>query len=94
MKPAYRPKSIGGKLGHLAEECNEVAEAIDKTLRLTFEVIEQDPPLGRTACLLWALDGGNPELPIEQRETNRDWILREIADLELALASAKKGLAP
>lgn len=38
--------------------------------------------IGKT--LRWGLESYNPELPEEQRETNRDWILRELADLELA----------
>lgn len=38
---------------------------------------------------LWGPDSVNPELPPEQQETNRDWILREIADLEGAIANFK-----
>lgn len=33
----------------------------------------------------WGLDSVNPELPPEQQETNRDWLLREILDLEAAI---------
>lgn len=33
----------------------------------------------------WGLDSVNPELPPEQQETNRDWMLREITDLHGAL---------
>lgn len=30
----------------------------------------------------WGLDSYNPELPPEERELNRDWLMREMADLE------------
>lgn len=33
----------------------------------------------------WGLDGYNPELPKEEQETNRVWILRELKDLKLAI---------
>lgn len=33
----------------------------------------------------WGRMSVNPELPPEQQETNRDWLLREITDLRGAL---------
>lgn len=33
----------------------------------------------------WGLDSFNPELPFNQRETNRDWIKRELQDLKEAI---------
>jgi hypothetical protein len=33
----------------------------------------------------WGLDSFNPELPEEERESNRDWLLREIQDLKDAI---------
>ena len=33
----------------------------------------------------WGPDGYNPELPKKDRETNVDWLLREITDLEGAI---------
>lgn len=33
----------------------------------------------------WGLESTNPELPPNERETNREWILRELVDLELAI---------
>ena len=36
-------------------------------------------------CQRWGMDSVNPELPAEQQETNRDWLLRELADLEGAI---------
>lgn len=33
----------------------------------------------------WGLDSVNPLLPAEQQETNRDWLIREMADLRGAL---------
>lgn len=84
MKKAYLPKTLGGKIGRLDEECSEVGSACAKTLRV---------------CLEWhggnirgALADFNPDLPPEKRETNRDWILREIKDLEHAIKVVKKAL--
>lgn len=37
----------------------------------------------------WGLDSVNPELPPEQQETNRDWLLREILDLEAAITRVR-----
>ena len=39
--------------------------------------------IGKT--LRWGPDGANPELPDDQRETNADWVRREIADLKGAI---------
>jgi hypothetical protein len=35
--------------------------------------------------LRWGLESVNPEIPPEQQETNRDWLLRELADLDGAI---------
>lgn len=43
--------------------------------------------------LRWGLDSTNPELPPEKRETNGAWVLRELKDLEGAIARAKQFLA-
>jgi NTP pyrophosphatase (non-canonical NTP hydrolase) len=40
----------------------------------------------------WGLESYNPELPVERRETNRDWILRELNDLEGAIARVRGAL--
>jgi len=44
--------------------------------------------VGKT--LRWGLDSYNPELPKKKRETNRDWILRELQDLKLAIELVEK----
>lgn len=44
--------------------------------------------------LRWGLESTNPELPESERETNRDWILRELADLKRAVGLAERMLAP
>lgn len=36
--------------------------------------------------LRWGLLSFNKELPLNQRETNRDWLLRELVDLQRALS--------
>lgn len=33
----------------------------------------------------WGLDSYNPEVPEDERETNRDWLLRELRDLKRAI---------
>lgn len=40
----------------------------------------------------WGVDSYNPELPPEERETNREWALRELADLEVATIKMKMSL--
>jgi hypothetical protein len=35
--------------------------------------------------LRWGLESVNPEIPPEQQETNRDWLLRELVDLDGAI---------
>lgn len=39
--------------------------------------------------LRFGLDSVNPYVPLEEQETNRDWLLREIADLEQAIARVR-----
>jgi len=39
--------------------------------------------VGKT--LRWGLDSYNPELPSHERETNREWIERELKDLRRAI---------
>lgn len=41
----------------------------------------------------WGLDSYNPELPPEQRESNAEWIAREITDLRGALDRLEVELA-
>ena len=41
----------------------------------------------------WGLDSCNPELPVNERESNADWLLREIADLERAIGYVREMLA-
>lgn len=43
---------------------------------------------GKTMRFGW--DSWNPELPVNQRETNEAWLRREIADLEEAIQMLKK----
>jgi hypothetical protein len=85
VKKKYLPKTSGGKLTRLSEECAEVIEAAQKTLRVFME----QPYAGIDS----ALDSFNPELPVSKRETNRDWILREIKDLEHAILQVKKAIS-
>lgn len=43
-------------------------------------------------ALRWGLESVNPELPPERQETNREWILRELRDLDLAIGLAREAL--
>ena len=40
----------------------------------------------------WGPESYNPELPPEQRETNREWVLRELPDLERAIRYVREAL--
>jgi NTP pyrophosphatase (non-canonical NTP hydrolase) len=40
----------------------------------------------------WGLESFNPEIPIEERVTNRDWILRELIDLKAGIDKLRKDL--
>lgn len=90
MKAQYLPKTIAGKVARLAEEAAEVAVACNKTLRIHEE--QRDDDVHVSASFESALEGYNPELPEAERETNRDWILREIQDLEHAIRVVKNTL--
>lgn len=46
--------------------------------------------VGKT--IRWGLDSSNPELPEQERETNRDWILRELKDLKDAIKITEEEL--
>lgn len=37
----------------------------------------------------WGLDSVNPELKLEDRERNRDWLFRELKDLQAAIAEIR-----
>ena len=40
----------------------------------------------------WGLDSYNPELPIYERETNEQWLLRELKDLKGAISIVEASL--
>jgi hypothetical protein len=77
MKPTFIPKTLGGKLNWLAEECAELGQAIAKTQRFREE---------KGVTLTQALHFFDPTVPDNLRETNHAWILRELADLKQAIA--------
>jgi hypothetical protein len=84
VKTKYLPKTTSGKIARLAEECAEVGMACDKTLRVYLEWHAGD--------IQGALGDYNPDLPPKERESNRQWILREIADLKHAIKEIEKAL--
>jgi len=55
--------------------------------RLVEECMEVCLAAGKT--VRFGYDSVNPLLPVERQETNEDWLKREIADLEAAIASFK-----
>ena len=48
--------------------------------------------VGKT--LRWGPASTNPEIDPADRETNAEWVLRELADLEQAMARVRKSLTP
>lgn len=46
--------------------------------------------VGKT--IRWGLNSVNPELAVEDQETNREWILRELKDLKQAIRLLEKDL--
>lgn len=40
----------------------------------------------------WGLESFNPELPISARVTNREWVLREMNDLEAAIQILREAI--
>ena len=63
---------------------------LQKVAYLVEECGEVLAAAGKT--LRWGLDSCNPELPPEERETNRDWLRRELVDLERAIGLAREVL--
>lgn len=45
-------------------------------------------------CQRWGMDSVNPELPPAEQETNRDWLLRELADLDGAVMRLRREIQP
>jgi len=41
----------------------------------------------------WGLESVNPEIPVAQQETNREWILRELKDLRDAIRRVEQDLS-
>ncbi|HYD07504.1 MAG TPA: hypothetical protein VEC60_17335 [Reyranella sp.] len=42
--------------------------------------------------LRFGLDSVNPDLPRSEQETNRHWLMREMADLEAACRAVRKAI--
>ena len=70
-----RFKDKGKALGHFIEECGEALTAAGKTVRYGWNSVN---PLPEAAD-----KDGN-------RETNEQWLRREVADLENAISRLKK----
>ena len=56
---------------------------IQKIGYLVEECGEVITAIGKT--IRWGLDSYNPELSANERETNREWVLRELKDLKRAI---------
>lgn len=59
---------------------------VTPTEKLGYLVEECGEVLAATGkTIRWGFRGYNPEIPIKQREFNKDWLLREIKDLKTAI---------
>lgn len=72
----FRPTDLQGALAHLIEECGEVLAAAGKIGNVLAAA-------GKT--VRFGFDSVNPLIPVEERETNAAWLLREMAALEKTL---------
>lgn len=57
---------------------------------LVEECGEVQAAAGKT--IRWGMNSVNPTLPEEQQEKNREWLRRELLDLELAILRLRKWL--
>lgn len=57
---------------------------------LTEECGEVLAAAGKT--LRWGIASFNPEVPVKERETNEEWLLREMEDLEGAIRRMREHL--
>ncbi len=99
MRPEYEPKTLEQRLGYLVEECGEVLAAAGKTLRwgqdsnnpecLRCGASVMDPRHGKMAGGYWE---ASDHAFLPQPETNRQWLLRELSDLEGAIARVREAL--
>jgi len=76
--PKYEPKTTTEKLGWVIEECGELQASIGKTLRHGLDSCDPTDGARRNAS--------------GERERNVDWILREMADVEKAIALARSAI--
>lgn len=58
-----------------------------RLFKLIEEMGELHAALGKAGR--WGVLSVNPELPVDQQETNGAWILREMADVEAAIAACR-----
>lgn len=73
MKPEYEPTTLDQRLGYLTEEGGEAMAALGNLLQA----------VGKSQR--WGIESSSPELPPEEREPNRLWLLRLIAPLKVEL---------
>ena len=62
------------------------------TAKLVEELGELQAAIGKS--MRWGFSSYNPELPVEKRELNVDWVLREIDDVTEAIENFEKELRP
>lgn len=85
MKTEFIPKTLGGKLHWLGEEMAEVFQSLEKTQRF-----REEHGIGA----IEALHLYDPTVEPAERETNHAWILRELADLKVAIFTFEEALIP
>jgi NTP pyrophosphatase (non-canonical NTP hydrolase) len=72
------------------KECYRPKTEKQKLGYLVEECGEVMAAVGKT--IRWGLESYNPELPYAERETNRQWILRELQDLKGAIKFVEDSL--
>lgn len=76
----YMRPGVSFARGKVIEEIGELQEALGKL----------QAALGKS--IRWGWGSSNPELPVEEREKNIDWVLREIVDVRDAVNSLESQL--
>lgn len=88
MKPGYEPKTVGQAIGYLVEEAGEVLAAAGKSLRGGLDSV--NPECATCGEVAHGCNAGHDFQ--SQPETNQEWLLREVDDLEGAISRFREAL--
>lgn len=85
----YGPKAFNQRI--LWGERDPIYKPKNDSQRLAYLIEECGEVLAAAGkCLRWGLDGRNPE-PGASKETNVEWLKREVADLKVAIELMEEG---